>query len=67
MKKIIDFFTKRKHLELSKCTSFEITKDEADTVCGGFKEYKPPIYEPEETREHTFRTVDLLTDMHQTK
>jgi hypothetical protein len=67
MKKLIQFFIRKTPAQLKECQSFEITKDEADTLCGGFKEYKPPIYEPEEANEHTFRTVDLLTDIHQTK
>jgi hypothetical protein len=67
MKKLINFFSKKHTGKLNDCTQMQLNKDEADAIHGGFKEYKPPIYEPEEANEHTFRTVDLLTDIHQTK
>lgn len=67
MKKLTDLFSPKQMPELDHCSSFEIHKEEADTLYGGFKEYKPPIYEQDAPVESTFKTTDLLTDIHQNK
>ncbi|GGH58914.1 hypothetical protein HNQ91_000522 [Filimonas zeae] len=67
MKKLTNLFSPKKIPELEECSSFQMHKEEADTLYGGFKEYKPPIYEQDATAEASFKTTDLLTDIHQHK
>lgn len=62
MKKLISFFTKREPRTLEDCTSFEVNKDDSNTLFGGFKEYKPPIYEYNNATDRSFKTTDLFTD-----
>lgn len=46
MKKIINWLVKKKQqTNLQDCQSFKIDLDCSDKLFGGFKEYKPPIYE----------------------
>lgn len=62
MKKLIKFFNKKEAPVLDNCTSFQVNKDDADTLFGGFKEYKPPIYEYDNATDRSFKTIDLFTD-----
>ena len=52
-------------LRLLDCISFEIPKEESDTLFGGIREYHPPIYEPNRQQERNIQTNDLLTDISQ--
>lgn len=67
MKKLKGLFTKNTNPGLEQCAAFEIKKEESDTLYGGFKEYKPPIYEQDDSTTNTFKTTDLLIDINQTK
>jgi hypothetical protein len=67
MKKLIELFTKNTKPGLDTCTAFEIKKEESDVLYGGFKEYKPPIYEQEDATNCSFKTNDLLIDINKTK
>lgn len=67
MKKLRDLFTRKANPGLEHCIQFELQKEESDALYGGFKEYKPPIYEQEEAGEHSFKTTDLLIDINQSK
>ncbi|UPK72102.1 hypothetical protein [Chitinophaga filiformis] len=67
MKKLKDLFTKNTTPALEQCTAFAIKNEESDTVYGGFKEYKPPIYEQDDTTNCSYKTNDLLIDINQTK
>ena len=67
MKKLIHFFIRKHSPKLEDCSSFQINKEESDALYGGFKEYKPPIYEQDEHSNCSFKTSDLLVDIHQTK
>ncbi|SHM71963.1 hypothetical protein [Chitinophaga sp. CF418] len=67
MKKLKDLFSKNTKPGLEKCTAFEIKKEESDAVYGGFKEYKPPIYEQDDSTNYSFKTNDLLIDINQNK
>jgi len=49
--------------KLSNCISFQIVKEEADTLFGGFREYKPPIYDLEEKENIKIETTNLMTDI----
>lgn len=46
MKQLKNWFS-RKKISLSECASFEVNREQSDKFFGGFKEYKPPIYEHE--------------------
>lgn len=67
LKTILNFFVRGSHRTLDECTSFEIKKEESDTLYGGFKEYIPPIYEQDGSADYSFRTTDLLTDINHSK
>jgi hypothetical protein len=67
MKKLKDLFTKKTNPRLEQCTDFEIQKEESDALYGGFKEYKPPIYEQDDSVNNSFKTTDLLIDINQNK
>ncbi|SFF09503.1 hypothetical protein SAMN05518672_11615 [Chitinophaga sp. CF118] len=67
MKKLKDLFTKNINPGLEQCKDFEIKKEESDALYGGFKEYKPPIYEQDDSTNYSFKTTDLLIDINQTK
>lgn len=67
MKKLKELFTKNTRRGLEQCADFEIKKDESDAVYGGFKEYKPPIYEQDDTVNYSIKTTDLLIDINQSK
>ncbi|WP_076382839.1 hypothetical protein [Filimonas lacunae] len=67
MKKLKDFFTRQSALKLENCTSFQIEKEESDKLYGGFKEYKPPIYEQEGQGNTTFKTTELFIHITDTK
>ncbi|PSL31009.1 hypothetical protein [Chitinophaga ginsengisoli] len=67
MKKLKDLFAKKSKPALEKCTAFEIKKEESDVLYGGFKEYKPPIYEQDDSTNYSFKTTELLIDINQTK
>jgi len=62
MKNLIRFFIKKEPATLEECSDFEVKKDDANTLFGGFKEYKPPIYEYDNANDRTFKTTDLLTN-----
>jgi hypothetical protein len=61
MKKLIRLFIKKEPPTLEECTDFEVNKDDANTLFGGFKEYKPPIYEYDDATDRSFKTTDLFT------
>ncbi len=63
MKKYVEFFVKQFMPKLDTCTEFQLSKEESDSLFGGFKEYVPPIYEQEEKIDQSFRINDLLTDI----
>lgn len=65
MKKLLKLLIPKHHPKLERCTSFEIKKEEADECYGGYREYKPPIYETENTTGKPFKTTDLLVDINQ--
>lgn len=67
MKKLKNLFTKKNKPGLAQCVDFEIEKEESDTLYGGFKEYKPPIYEQDVPATYSFKTTDLLVDINQNK
>ena len=67
MKKLKDLFNRNIKPGLEQCTAFEIKKEESDALYGGFKEYKPPIYEQDDAANQSFKTTDLLIDINQTK
>ena len=62
MKKLINLFIKKAPPALEECAGFEVNKDDANTLFGGFKEYKPPIYEYDNATDRSFKITDLLTD-----
>ncbi len=63
MKNLIKLFTRKEPPVIEECTSFEVNKEDANTLFGGFKEYKPPIYEHDNATDRSFKTTDLLTDI----
>lgn len=65
MKRLVKLILSRKPSKLSDCSAFEIKKAESDMVFGGFREYKPPIYEPEQQENRQFKTTELLADISQ--
>ncbi|SKC99210.1 hypothetical protein SAMN05660461_1406 [Chitinophaga ginsengisegetis] len=65
MKRLVKLILSGKSSKLSDCTSFEIKKEESDMVFGGFREYKPPIYDPEQQENRQFKTTELLSDISQ--
>jgi len=67
MKILKEFFKKKQKSKLEQCASFEIGKEDSDTVYGGFKEYKPPIYEQDNSTDYSFKTTDLLSDINHSK
>jgi hypothetical protein len=67
MKKLKDLFTKAINPRLENYSAFELGKEESDTLYGGFKEYKPPIYEQDESTSYSFKPNDLLIDINQKK
>lgn len=62
MKNLIKFFSKKELPTLEECGDFEVNKDDANVLFGGFKEYKPPIYEYDNASDRSFKTTDLLTN-----
>jgi len=62
MKTLINFFIKKEPQTLEECSDFEINKGDANTLYGGFKEYKPPIYEYDNANDRSFKTTDLLNN-----
>lgn len=62
MKKLIRFFIKKEPVTLEECSDFEVKEGDANTLFGGFKEYKPPIYEYDNASDRSFKTTDLLTN-----
>jgi len=67
MKNLKNLFTRKINPALERCVDFEIKKEESDSLYGGFKEYKPPIYEQDDATNYSFKTTDLLIDINQTK
>lgn len=62
MKRLIKFFIKKEPPALEECTSFEVNKDDANNLFGGFKEYQSPIYEYDNVIDRSFKTTDLFTE-----
>jgi len=62
MKNLIKLFIKKEPPTLEECTEFELNKDNANALFGGFKEYKPPIYEYDNVADRSLKTTDLLTN-----
>ena len=67
MKKLINLFIKKEPPVLDECANFEVDKEDANTLFGGFKEYKAPLYEFDNASDRSFKTSDLLTDMNPIK
>lgn len=67
MKKLFELFTRKPIPALDQYAGMEMNKEEADSLFGGFKEYTPPIYEQDITRDDVFKPKDLLTDINQSK
>lgn len=63
MEKLTNWFGKKKKVSgLEDCSGFEVDKHQSDSFYGGFKEFKPPIYEHESALNVGFKTTDLLSD-----
>ncbi|SHG71732.1 hypothetical protein [Pedobacter caeni] len=61
MKNLKDWF-KTKKIRLEDCSSFEMDKEQSDQFFGGFKEYKPPIYEHESPGKTQITISDLFME-----
>ena len=61
MKQFKNWFTK-KNINLIDCSSFEVTKEQSSELFGGFKEYKPPIYEHESAVSTQISISDLFLE-----
>lgn len=53
---------KKEILNLDDCTAYEVEKSQSDSFYGGFKEYKPPIYEHESAVSTKINISDLISD-----
>lgn len=56
---------KKKLPALENCISFKLRNEETELLLGGFKEYKPPIYDLEKKRGEKFQQVELFHDISQ--
>lgn len=59
MKGLTKWFEK-KRISIKDCSSFEMKKEQAEQFFGGFKEYKPPIYEQEDFIKSNIIITDLF-------
>jgi hypothetical protein len=63
MKSLARWITKKiNKVKIEDCMCFEIHKIESDELYGGYKEYKPNIYEKENTIEIKARINNLFSD-----
>jgi len=56
------FGKKKRNSSVQDYSEFEVDKDRSDSFYGGFKEYKPPIYEHESVHSSGIKVTDLISD-----
>lgn len=67
MKKKLNFFIRKQKALLADCVAFKVEDEQSDLLYGGFKEYKPAIYEQEKIIDNSIRTIDLMANVNQIK
>lgn len=65
MKRILSFFSGKKRSFLADCIAFKVDDEQSDLLYGGFKEYKPPIYEQKKEVNNSIKTIELVSDINQ--
>lgn len=62
MENFTNWFRKKKQTaSLQECSVFGVDQNQSDSLYGGFKEYKPPIYEHESAINTGHNVTDLLS------